>query len=80
MAKRKTLAQLRRDIDAIDDRLLKLLARRARIAQQIGEAKSRKSKAVLDAGRERAVIARLKAANPGPLSDRAVEAIFRSCG
>ncbi|RMF23191.1 MAG: prephenate dehydratase [Deltaproteobacteria bacterium] len=77
MAKRKTLSELRREIDAIDAKILKLLAQRARVAQRIGEAKSRRSRGVLDAGRERAVLGAVKAANPGPLSDKAVEAIFR---
>ncbi len=77
MAKRKTLSELRRDIDAIDAKILSLLSRRARVAQRIGEAKSRRSRGILDAGRERAVLNAVKAANPGPLSDRAVEAVFR---
>jgi chorismate mutase/prephenate dehydratase len=74
---RKTLADLRDDIDAVDAKLLELLSRRARIAQQIGEAKSRGAKRVLDIAREKAVLTAVRDGNPGPLSDEAVEAVFR---
>jgi chorismate mutase/prephenate dehydratase len=74
---RKTLAELRNDIDAIDGKLLALVSRRARIAQKIGEAKSRGAERVLDVARERSVLDAVRKANEGPLSDEAIEAIFR---
>jgi chorismate mutase/prephenate dehydratase len=73
----KSLPELRKQIDTIDEQLLKLLTRRARTAQKIGQAKSVGSKSVLDVGREKAVFAAIRKANPGPLDDNAVEAIFR---
>ncbi len=73
----KSLPELRRQIDSIDQQILKLLGRRARTAQQIGQTKSKGSKSVLDVGREKAVFTAIRAANPGPLGDDAVEAIFR---
>jgi chorismate mutase/prephenate dehydratase len=73
----KTLSDLRADIDAVDDKLLDLISRRARIAKQIGEMKNRGARSVLDVAREKTVVRRVRDANPGPLADEAVEAIFR---
>jgi chorismate mutase len=67
------LAALRGEIDAIDDRLLELLGRRAAIAAELGGLKPE----ARDAGREAAVLARLSRANPGPLPDAALARIFR---
>ncbi len=72
-----TLTQLRKKIDAIDRQILSLLARRARVAVEVGRAKSRRSKGVLDVGRENAVLTTVRENNPGPLQDEAVEAVFR---
>ena len=77
MASKKTLGDLRAEIDKIDDKLLDLIARRARVAMNIGAMKNRGARSVLDVGRERAVLGRLREANPGPLSNEAVEAVFR---
>lgn len=78
LASRKTLGELRKEIDAIDQRLVALVSRRAKVAQRIGEAKSSRSRGVLDVGRERAVLRAVRDANAdGPLTDEAMEAIFR---
>lgn len=77
MVSKKTLGDLRAEIDRIDDKLLDMVSRRARVAMKIGAAKNRGSRSVLDVGRERAVLKRLRQANPGPLSADAVEAVFR---
>jgi len=74
---RKTLDELRTEIDAIDGQLVELVSRRAATAKQIGEAKSARASTVLDVGREKAVLAAARDANPGPLSGDVVEAIFR---
>ena len=73
----KSLKELRLKIDEIDEKILRLISRRARMAKSIGEAKTRKSDGVLDLVRERAVLRAAKGANPGPLSSAAVEAVFR---
>jgi chorismate mutase/prephenate dehydratase len=75
--KTKTLDELRNEIDAVDLRLVSLISRRARLAKQIGLAKSRGSRSVLDVGREKAVFGAIGRANRGPLDDKGVEAIFR---
>jgi chorismate mutase/prephenate dehydratase len=77
MAKRKSLPELRKRIDDVDRKILDLVAKRARIAHEVGEAKNRGTHVVLDVAREKAVIDRLRKANPGPLGGDAIEAIFR---
>ena len=71
------LGELRRAIDSVDDRLLELLAERARIAQQIGEAKRHTRAPVLDPEREKALLERLVARGAGPFPRAAVLAVFR---
>lgn len=68
------LAGLRRQIDALDDRILALLNERARLAQAIGQLKRG---SVYRPEREAQVVRRLQAANPGPLPAEAVERLFR---
>ena len=77
LATRKQLNDLRKEIDSIDEKIVGLVSERARHAQKIGQAKRATSKDVLDPGRERTVMERVRAANEGPLADPAVEAIFR---
>jgi chorismate mutase/prephenate dehydratase len=77
LGSKKTLTDLRGEIDAIDERLLSLVSRRAALAKRIGEMKNRGGSAVLDVAREKAVLKRLRAHNEGPLSDAGVEAVFR---
>src|SRR4051794_20570205 len=72
-----TIAALRRQIDRLDDRMLGLLNRRARLVQAIGAAKARMRANVYAPGREKAVLARLVGANRGPFTDVHVGAIFR---
>jgi chorismate mutase/prephenate dehydratase len=74
---KKTLADLRAEIDKLDRKLLALVSRRAGIAKSIGEMKNRGARSVLDVGREKAVLRRARSHNPGPLSDDAVDAVFR---
>lgn len=79
MAAAPTLAELRKQIDAIDDQILELLNRRARCAQQVAETK-------LAAGevdcfyrpeREAEVLRRIIGNNAGPLGNEAVVRFFR---
>jgi chorismate mutase len=67
----------RAQIDEVDNELLRLLNRRARLAARIGGMKSRAGLPLYDADREREVIARACRANAGPLDERAVARIFR---
>jgi len=74
---RKSLTELRAAIDKIDRRLLELIAERARLCVAVGEAKNQSDRGVLDVGREKQVLTGIRKANPGPLRDDAVEAVFR---
>ena len=73
----RTLAELRDLIDAVDARLLEVLAERARLVVEVGRAKRSEQVGTYVPSRERAVIERAVSRNPGPLGDRAIEAIFR---
>jgi chorismate mutase/prephenate dehydratase len=68
------LKKFREQIDRIDDEMLRLVNERAKLAQQIGHAKG--NGAVLRPEREAQVLARLQAANQGPLSNAAVAQLF----
>jgi len=71
-----TLEALRKEIDRIDDELLKLLNARIEVVQKVGELKHRTGGAIYRPEREKAIIERLVAQNPGPLTPSAIEAIF----
>ncbi len=72
-----TIEDWRAEIDAIDDELLRLLNTRAALAIRVGETKRSVGLSVWDGAREREVIARVRAANNGPLDAQAVERLFR---
>ncbi|MSR28718.1 MAG: chorismate mutase [Phycisphaerales bacterium] len=71
------LSDLRTAIDSVDERLVALLAERARLVVEVGSAKRSEGVAVYAPGRERAVIERAVRLNPGPLQARTIEAVFR---
>jgi chorismate mutase len=67
----------RAEIDSIDNELLRLINRRARLAMRVGMIKQRAGLPLCDRNRERDVLARAQRVNLGPLSDQAVTKIFR---
>ena len=72
------LRRLRRRIDALDRRIVGLLNERARLGLEVGAAKSAAGRrAVLDADREREVLLRVAMANPGPLPQADLLAVYR---
>jgi chorismate mutase/prephenate dehydratase len=72
------LEGLRREIDALDARIVALLNERARLGRAIGHAKARAGwSGVRDPKRERDVLQRVAAANGGPLGDSDLLAIYR---
>jgi len=71
------LGVLREAINAVDAQLLALLARRANLAGEVGALKASRHTPVWRPEREAAIIARLRNDNPGPLSDAAIESIWR---
>lgn len=72
-----TLSALRARIDEIDAKLVETLSERARIVVEIGKAKHAGGTPVYAPHREAQVLGRALASNPGPLSDRTIEAIYR---
>lgn len=68
------LKQCREQIDGLDDELLRLVNQRAALAQKIGHLKE--GGVVLRPEREAQVLRRLQDANPGPLSNAAIAALF----
>src|SRR6478752_2293428 len=72
------LAPLRKKIDALDADLLRLLNERAKVVVEVGHVKRSAGDApIYVPHREKAVLDRVRANNPGPLPDRCVEAIWR---
>lgn len=67
------LKQLRNEIDAIDDELLRLINTRARLAQQVGR---QKSGTAYRPERESQIFSRLQQSNSGPLRDEHIVHLF----
>ncbi|MGH7885722.1 MAG: prephenate dehydratase [Thermodesulfobacteriota bacterium] len=77
MAKKKDLSELRKKIDDIDSKLLKLVNERGEIALEVSSHKKANSLRVYDPAREKEIEEKLKKKNPGPLSNEYVVSIFR---
>ena len=72
------LDSIRRRIDAIDERLLRLLNDRARFALDIGRIKDKQKWPVFDHKREVFVLRHVMRSSRGPLSPSAVHHIFQA--
>jgi chorismate mutase/prephenate dehydratase len=71
------LERLRSEIDAIDAALLERLNARAALVREVGRQKAARGAPVYDGEREREIVARLSAANPGPFPSAALPHVFR---
>jgi chorismate mutase / prephenate dehydratase len=72
------LRRLRRKIDALDRRIVRLLNARAELAREVGAAKaSGRRRAVRDPEREREVLLRVSMANAGPMPQADLLAVYR---
>ncbi|HYO59263.1 chorismate mutase [Archangium sp.] len=71
------LQELRRNIDAVDQRLVQLLNERASLVVEVGKAKRADGTPVYAPHREAEVLRKVLASNKGPLSDRALEGVYR---
>ncbi|HZS69038.1 MAG TPA: prephenate dehydratase [Burkholderiales bacterium] len=69
------IERLRREIDALDDELLKLINRRAAAASRIGKLKA--GAPAYRPERESEILRRVAQHNPGPLATERVSAVFR---
>lgn len=72
-----SLSQLRKQIDRLDERIVMLLNRRFRLAEQIGGLKLRNGDKVYQHRREREILDRLSTQQDGPLTGPEVRAIYR---
>ena len=70
------LAVCREKIDALDRQLLQLINERQRITLDVVRAKREAGLPVLDSGREDALLKKLWAINPGPLSEDGIRRIW----
>jgi chorismate mutase / prephenate dehydratase len=72
------LRRLRRRIDAVDRRIVRLLNERAELARDVGRAKTAAGRrAIRDGQREREVLLRVSMANDGPTPQADLLAIFK---
>ena len=72
------LRRLRRRIDALDQRIVKLLNERAELAREVGRTKEAAGRrAVRDPEREREVLLRVSMANTGPTPQADLLAVYR---
>lgn len=77
MAPNKELASVRREIDALDSKLLELINRRAELAIEVSGLKKKDSLGVYDPGREKEIERKIAGNNPGPLSNEDTLFVFR---
>src|SRR4030066_57789 len=68
---------LRKEINALDSKIVDLLNKRAKIVLKIGEIKKQKQTQIYVPNREQEVYSRIKSQNKGPLTDECLVAIYR---
>ena len=71
------LRKYRKEIDRIDDEILKLLNQRCEVVRSIGALKEENGTPVFVPEREREIFNRLDSGNSGPLTPEAMRAIYR---
>ena len=79
MAERESaeVRRLRRRIDLLDRRIVKLLNERTQLGLEVGQRKRDEGRPVRDADREREVLLRVAIANEGPLPQSELLALYR---
>jgi chorismate mutase len=76
VSRESQLDGLRRDIDAIDEQLVRLLNERAKCALAVGLAKKEAGLEIYQPGREADVLDHVQHVNRGPLDNGAVKRLF----
>ena len=77
MPDKKTVLQLRQEIDSIDDSILDLLNRRASLVIEVGRLKRDEQRDFHVPSREREIYERLTANNQGPFPNESLRSVFR---
>jgi len=70
------IADWRKKIDELDEKIVKLLSERAAAAVAIGELKQKTAAPIYEPNRERIVFEHVRGVNPGPLSGVQVQDIY----
>jgi chorismate mutase len=70
------IADWRKKIDELDEKLVRLISERATAAHEIGKLKKKTDMPIYEPDRERIVFDHVSKLNPGPLSDRDLLRIF----
>jgi chorismate mutase/prephenate dehydratase len=76
-AEHTNLEQVRDEINQVDDELVHLLSKRAQLSISVGRFKESGQESVFKPFREKDVLDRIVAANPGPLPAEHLQAIYR---
>ena len=71
------IAHWRQEIDLLETQLIQTLNQRARFAIEIGDIKRKEGKKVYDEAREIEILKRVARKNDGPLSDEALQSVFK---
>ncbi len=73
---KQRISRFRKEIDAADEEIVRLLNKRALAAMKIGQIKKEVNWPIYVPTREEQVIAHVKTVNQGPLSDEAIGRLF----
>ncbi len=76
-APENALDLLRKEINQVDNEVLRLINDRAKLAQRVGDVKGRAGASFYVPSREREIVDRLQAENPGPFPKAAVRPVFQ---
>src|SRR5438067_5400417 len=71
------LEPLRAQIDSLDEQIVELLNKRARVVVQIGQLKQQNKTPIYAPDREKIIFEKVRRLNRGPLPDRSLEAVYR---
>ena len=74
---KKELESLRKQIDALDGKIVQLIQERANIGKQIGDWKRENNEPIYNPVREKEVYSKILKGNSGPLSDDSLKSIYR---
>src|SRR6266511_2710499 len=71
------LDELRKRIDALDEKIVQLLNERAQIVVAVGKVKQQNKEPIYAPDREKAVLEKIRKLNQGPLPHRCLDAVYR---
>ena len=72
-----SLDKLRKEIDALDEQIVRLLNERAKVVVNVGKVKQISGDPIYAPDREKMILDKIRRLNAGPLPDRCLEAVYR---